>query len=696
MKKMLLSMLACCCLPTLGVAQTSYPMITHAYPPAVRRGATTEIVVQGQQSFQGAYLALFEGQGITAEILPETAPPKQATPAMRQQATTNVRLRLTVAPDAPLGVREFRIATKRSLSSVGQLVVVDGPVLLESAANNSPDKAMPLQVPGVACGRIEALEDADYFKITATSGQVLTFEVLCARIQDKIHDLQLHADPVLFLYDAQGRELASNDDYRFADPVLTHRFEHGGEYYLQLRDATYTGDARWVYALAVTDKPYAAHAFPLAVAPGRTTKVELIDARGSSLGQGSVTVAKGSNGLSVAPLQFHDQPLGTIPVWATTLPLAEEQEPNDSIARATPLTLPCCVNGRIGVKRDLDHYAFQGKRGQALRFEVRARRFGTQLHSPLDSSLDILDAQGKVLATGDDISPAIKDAQLLFTPPQDGTYFVRIRDLHNKGGAAFVYALEMEPVRPDFTARVDGDKAMLAPGASMPWYVQVQRLGGFVGPVTVKLEGLPTGVTASPLVISPQMTQGVVVLTATSAARLGAQPVRVVATAELTVEGKQQQVTKVAPVEQEIYFPGGGRGRFEINLPAVAVTEAADITRVEVSPKTLRLKPGEEVRINVKLTRGPSATNANVTLDVPLRHLGTIFANPLPAGVVVVENKSKTLLGTKDEGYITLRAAPNATPVENVPITVVAHVSINFVVKIGYSSLPLPLTVAGK
>ena len=34
-----------------------------------------------------------------------------------------------------------------------------------------------------------------------------------------------------------------------------------------------------------------------------------------------------------------------------------------------------------------------------------------------------------------------------------------------------------------------------------------------------------------------------------------------------------------------------------------------------------------------------------------------------------------------------------AAPIENVPISVLAHVSINFVVKVSYSSPPIPVTV---
>jgi hypothetical protein len=43
-----------------------------------------------------------------------------------------------------------------------------------------------------------------------------------------------------------------------------------------------------------------------------------------------------------------------------------------------------------------------------------------------------------------------------------------------------------------------------------------------------------------------------------------------------------------------------------------------------------------------------------------------------------------------------LQAAANAAPCENVPIAVMGHVSINFVVKTAYASRPILISVKGK
>src|SRR5262249_44835401 len=153
------------------------------------------------------------------------------------------------------------------------------------------------------------------------------------------------------------------------------------------------------------------------------------------------------------------------------------------------------------------------------------------------------------------------------------------------------------------------------------------------GPVRVEVKGLPKEVTVSPLTIPPSMTQGVLVLTASPSATPDAVNVQVVGTATVkTPDGKEEALVRSATPNQEIYFPGGGRGRFDVNLQTVAVTEPSDILKVEVSTTSVTLKPGEEARIDVTLHRRPDF-DKGVSLDILMQHLGTVIGNPLPPGV---------------------------------------------------------------
>ncbi len=108
------------------------------------------------------------------------------------------------------------------------------------------------------------------------------------------------------------------------------------------------------------------------------------------------------------------------------------------------------------------------------------------------------------------------------------------------------------------------------------------------------------------------------------------------------------------------------------------------------------MAPGGTATIDVTVTRR-EGFEQGVNLAILLQHLGGIHANPLPPGVKVRESGSKTLLSPKEtRGKIILEADANAAPIENVPICVMGHVSINFVVKTAYASAPIAISVAPK
>ncbi len=233
----------------------------------------------------------------------------------------------------------------------------------------------------------------------------------------------------------------------------------------------------------------------------------------------------------------------------------------------------------------------------------------------------------------------------------------------------------------------------ICPGSSAAWFIHVARTNGFTAPVKIEVQGLPKGVTATSLVIPPTMSQGLLVLTAAPDAPQDAANVQIIGRASVkTPDGREETLTRTVMPNEEIYFPGGGRGIFDVGLQSVAVTRPSDILKVNVQPAILTLKAGGEARIDVTIQRRPDY-DKNVSIDILMQHLGSVFGNPLPPGVTIDESKSKTLLGTASQGHIILRAAANAAPIENVPISVLAHVSINFVVKVSYSSPTILLTV---
>src|SRR4051812_44459707 len=116
----------------LAPSQTSFPMVTHTVPAAVQRGTTAEVTVECRTStMHGAYQVLVEGEGITADVVP-AKDAKPADPKGPPPVVAAIKLKVMVAKDAAPGVREFRIATSLGISSLGQLVIVDVPVVAEA------------------------------------------------------------------------------------------------------------------------------------------------------------------------------------------------------------------------------------------------------------------------------------------------------------------------------------------------------------------------------------------------------------------------------------------------------------------------------------------------------------------------------------------------------------------------------------
>jgi hypothetical protein len=545
-----------------------------------------------------------------------------------------------------------------------------------------------VKVPVTINGRVEKAEDVDWYKFTAKAGEELSFHVIAARLEDKIHDLQEHVDPMLILTDSNGVELAAEDDYYFADPYFSYKFTKDGEYRAAIRDIRYKGNAAWTYRLTITRRPFVLNVFPAAVRPGKSVEFAAVSG-GRDMPRMKMDIpADWEPGLREVQLTTPAGTTNLIPIWVSDLPAEVEHEPNDTAKQAGALPIPGAVNGRLDKESDADWYKFAAKAGRTYIIEVVARRY----LSELDSYLAIHDAAGKQLLANDDTGG--KDSVLTWTAPSDGDFFIRITDIHGRGGPKFVYFLTARPAAPDFNLRCDPDKAQMGPGTSTAWYPILERTGGFAGPVKLEVQGLPPGVTATSPTIAPGMTQSCIVLTAAADAKLDAATVRIIGTAEIEIDGKKQAVTRTAQPIQEIYTPGGGRGRYPVGLQTVSITEPSDVT-VTTTAKDAVLKAGGTVRIDVEVKRSPGYTGP-ISLDVPLRHLNTVYANPLPAGVTLDEGKSRMRLGPNEtKGWVILKAADTAAPV-SAPIAVMAYVSINFVVKVGYSTPAIELKVQPK
>ncbi len=679
-------------LNSVAIAQTSYPMLMSLSPVAVGVGQTTEVTVRSRYSMRGAFQVLISGEGVSAEIVPPeedpSADPKTAKPL------ETLRLRVSAAPDAELGIRDVRIITPTGASTVGQLVVVGDPVVVEQGDNNSLETANPISVPCTVCGAIEKPEDVDLYRFSVEAGKTLIFHTWAMRLEDRIHDLQQHVDPIVVLRDALGNTVAQADNSFAADPLLAYTFSHSGDYFLEVRDVRYQGNVHWVYAVEVTNRPLALVAHPLAVAHGATTSVQ------------AVGVAVPSEPISVTVPADHpvgawrlSRPFGVpthpLRLYVSESPVTVETQDASSDPHDAPVVVvPGVIAGCLASEGDIDLYGIQVPKGQGLLIELIAQRLG----SAMDGHIRVLDAQGRQLAIADDAREGrrtTRDARLdSWTAPNDGVFFVEVRDVHLRGSPQMPYVLRVEPAAPSFRLYLDTDKTLLAPGAAGILFVRAERINGFDGPIDLNVEGLPAGVSAACGRILPGKHQDAcIVFEAAPDAPAGASHIRVLGKALIPGTPEPHELIVPAVPYQEIYLPGGGRGHWPVEHHTVAITQPADIRAITVSTDHVVLKPGQSARIDVHLERA-EGFDKNVTLDVKFQHLNTIYGNPLPTGVSLDPKQSKTLLtGAESDGYITLVADKDAPAVDKQQFAVMAHVSINFVMKYTYSSRPIYVTV---
>lgn len=682
------------CLPAASAwAQTSYPMLMSVKPVAAQVGQTSEHTVSSRASMWGAFQVLVSGSGVTGEIVP---PETKATEKDPRPNLQSLKVRFTVAPDALPGVRDFRIATPQGVSTLGQLVIAREPVVSESGKNDSPAEANLVTVPATLCGAIEKAEDVDYFKFQAEAGAALSFHMRAMRLQDKIHDLQQHCDPILTLRNSAGVTLAASDNYFFGDPFIGYRFERAGEYLLEIRDVRYQGNQYWEYSLEISDQPFVTNAYPLAVAAGEPTELELVGFQLPEPAKVSWTqAAETPAGPSWQPLAVGDATSNPVSLIVSDLPLIGESEmDNGTWEQAQAIAVPAGINGRIEAEGDIDCYWFEAAKGDKFSFEVLARRH----QSELDSHLRILDSQGRQLALNDDLRLGIRnfaDSWIEdWTAPADGRYVVEIRDLHLRGGPSFVYLLRATRSQPYFELYADTDKTPLTPGTGGAIFVRTVRKNGFDGEIQLHIDGLPAGVTATcGRILAGKGQDGCIVLQAAADAPQGVSNVTIRGTA--TLPGGEQ-LTAPAANYQETYQPGGGRGHWPVEMHTVSVGAPSDILSVTLSTTELVLEPGGTQQVEVTIERA-EGFDKNVTLDVAYRHLNSVYGDSLPEGVTLDTGASKTLLtGGTTQGLITLKAAADAPPVQQQQIVVMANVSLNFVMKATYASQPLLITVPEK
>lgn len=446
---------------------------------------------------------------------------KTSVPALVE----TVRLQVTVEMDEQPGRRELRVRGDKGLSNplvfdIGQLpefseesarskAVTESkkrggrgrrqqqeikPVPGAAPVMEDPNADVLVTLPVTINGQILP-GDEDRYRFHASRGQQLIAMVSARDLIPYLPDaVPGWFQAVLTLYDAKGREVAYNDDFRFyPDPVLHCEIPEDGEYVLKIRDALHRGREDFVYRIAVGELPFITGIFPMGCSSSGGGSINLC---GYNLEKTEMGVGAKPPGTYPVSIRKGRLLSNRVPFAIDTLPEYLEAEPNNELNTAQPIKGPVIVNGRIEKPGDVDMFSFSCRAGAHIVAETKARRLG----SPLDSHLTLTDAGGIQLALNDDhedksdgLATHHADSRLTFKVPKDGIYHLHLRDTQQRGGQEYSYRLHLAAQRPDFELRVVPSAINACAGTTVPVRVYALRKDGFDGAIALELAKLPPG-----------------------------------------------------------------------------------------------------------------------------------------------------------------------------------------------------------
>lgn len=246
------------------------------------------------------------------------------------------------------------------------------PPVKEVEPNDSPRTGQKITLPSTIEGTLDRAGQIDFFRFEARAGQEVGVQLTVVSGM---------LDAVLTLTGPTGEQLEET-----MNGVLGHTCTTGGEYAVGVRDRDYRGGS--VYKLDLGKVAVVKTVFPLGVQRGTETEVEVEGVHLGGVKRVRVKVPADAAPGSRVPVTLPGSPLGNPSVVVGEFP--------DVVRRDdTPLslTVPSTGNGRLTKTGSSDLWRFTAKKGERLLLDVEARRLG----SPLDPTIEILDAKGKPL-----------------------------------------------------------------------------------------------------------------------------------------------------------------------------------------------------------------------------------------------------------------------------------------------------------
>jgi hypothetical protein len=544
MRKTLLFIVVLCGFSFASSVCGEEPTVSYIFPAGGQRGTAVKFHVGGHFLHGEASFRMY-GRGVATGDKVREVPtlwfegPVIPLPASQQKEDypKDHLGEVVIAKDAPLGERLWRVWTSQGATPAMKFIVGELPEVVEDEIDGEPIP-VPVTLPVTVNGRIFPREDVDIWSFTAQKGQTVWCEVQAARLGSPLESR-------LEIRGPQGQMLAENAGYFGSDAFVRFTAPADGIYQVRIHDSSFDGLQHYVYRLTISKGPHVEAIYP---AGGRRNSELSACLIGANVHDKPVKIdlaAEPGETAAFRQVKVGDALTNPFLLEVGDLPEMLENEPNNSAAQARHADVPLVANGRIDQPGDVDCWSFKAAKGQSVQLDLRAARLG----APLDSVLKVTDASGKELARSDDLGGNETDSQLTFRAPADGTYVAQVEEqFSNRGGPRFIYRLTINNVAPpaDFQLSLGGDALTVLRAGQARVRLDVLRSGGFNGPVELKIEGVPPGVTVSPTVIPAGQNGVQLAFKADASARIGGTELTITGSAELG-PGKER-VTRSARV----------------------------------------------------------------------------------------------------------------------------------------------------
>ena len=135
-----------------------------------------------------------------------------------------------------------------------------------------------------------------------------------------------------------------------------------------------------------------------------------------------------------------------------------EKEPNSDFAAPQKIALNSTVSG-IVQNEDVDYYIFEVKKGQRISAEIEAMRLGNTIFDPY---IAIMNSGRFEIASSDDSALLRQDSTCQVIAPEDGNYYVQVRESSYGGNGNCRYRLHVGT----FSRRREGRLRSRGP---IPW-----------------------------------------------------------------------------------------------------------------------------------------------------------------------------------------------------------------------------------